>query len=137
MRAVDQWLVEAPIAADFSARLKWESFFQFIFDPKIELTVGDFQLMYKFGHLEPRSKLIQPPNVTVDPLPFAFKEARSLDASQIRGRVTIRGGDQFETAGDPTVSSRTQTSWTSPVAWSETFTRSRATYRSAMRCSSS
>ncbi|HSO01728.1 MAG TPA: hypothetical protein VLS46_04325, partial [Gaiellaceae bacterium] len=95
--------VEAPIAANFSARLMFESFFQFIFNPKIEITVGDFQLMYRFGHLEPRSKLIQPPDVTVDPLPFAFKEARSLDASQIQGRVTIRGGDQFETAGDTVV----------------------------------
>ena len=88
--------------ANVSARAKY-SFFSFLFDPKIEVTFGTLTINRTVGHLVSRTALIQPPDVTVDPPPIAVKEPRSLDASQIRGRLTIIGGDQFEDAGDVVV----------------------------------
>ena len=85
--------------ANVSARAKY-SFFNFLFNPKIEVTLGTFRIEKRIGRLVARTALIQPPDVTVDPPPIAVKEPRSLDASQIRGRLTIIGGDQFEDAGD-------------------------------------
>jgi hypothetical protein len=65
--------------------------------------VFNLDVDYRIGRYEARTKLIQPAPVTVDPAPFAFKEARSLDAASILGRLTIVGGDQFEDAGDRVV----------------------------------
>ena len=64
---------------------------------------SNFKLSYQVGHLEARSRLIQPPSVTVDPLPFAFLAQPSLDASAIKGRLTIKGGDLYESSGDTVI----------------------------------
>ena len=42
---------------------------------------------------------MQPPKTTVDPQPFALDAGRNLDVSKILNRLTIRGGDQFESDG--------------------------------------
>ncbi|MFC1533492.1 hypothetical protein ACFL7M_09040, partial [Thermodesulfobacteriota bacterium] len=81
------------------ARVRFH-FFWWWFGTKVQITVDNFVIDYSIGHLESRSKLVQPPDVIVDPPAFAFKEARSFDASKILGRLTIKGGDQFETDGD-------------------------------------
>ena len=65
--------------------------------------VSTFRLSYQVGHLEARSRLIQPPSVTVDPLPFAFLAQPVTDASAISGRLTIKGGDLYETSGDTVI----------------------------------
>src|SRR5262249_36750084 len=69
----------------------------------VEIRIGSFVVTYKIGHYEERTKLVQPAPVTVDPLPFAFKADRSLDISKIGRRLTIRGGDGFETSGDTVI----------------------------------
>src|SRR5262249_61640201 len=43
------------------------------------------------------------PSVTVDPLPFAFLAQPSHDGAAIGGRLTIKGGDLYETAGDKVI----------------------------------
>ena len=95
--------MSAPTVGDIEARLRYDNFFSLIFDPRVQVSIGSFELKYSIGHLEERSKLIQPPNVEVDPLPFAFKAEPVYDAAAIRSRLIIQGGDQFETAGDRVV----------------------------------
>ena len=95
--------VDALDVGTFSARLRFDSFFSFLFDPRVYVSVDTLTLRYRIGSLEPRTKLVQPAPVTVDPLPFGFDAGRSLDVSKILNRLTIRGGDQFETAGDKVV----------------------------------
>ena len=34
------------------------------------------------------------------PPPFAFEATPSMDAKDVKGQVVIKGGEQFETAGD-------------------------------------
>src|SRR6185312_2234393 len=92
-------LVTTTSLSGFSARLRYDNFFSFIFSPKVEITISDFDVQYQFGHLEPRSRLIQPPSITVDPLPFAFHADPVYDLNAIQGRLIIVGGDQFESAG--------------------------------------
>ena len=89
--------------ASITARNRF-GFFSFLIGiGKVEITVGSMDVTYGFGRWEKRSQKIQPPPITVDPEPFAFKAPRNLDASKILGRLTIRGGDQFETAGDKVI----------------------------------
>ncbi len=95
--------VDALDVGTFSARLRFDSFFSFLFDPRVYVSVDTLTLRYRIGSLEPRTKQVQPAPVTVDPLPFGFDAGRSLDVSRILNRLTIRGGDQFETAGDKVV----------------------------------
>ena len=82
-------------AANFSASYVWNPFTWFFgIIPAVQVTVGTFQLDYKFGHLEPVFATIQPPAVTVNPAPFAFLAPASLNASQVKGQLVIEGGDQ-------------------------------------------
>ena len=78
-------------------------FFFWWFNPYIDITIPHLQVDYTFGHLVPNSKKIQPPPVTVDPPPFAFTAPPSLDANEVKGQVIIKGGNQFESAGDTVV----------------------------------
>src|SRR5262245_47649122 len=48
----------------------------------------------------PAPRTVTPPPVTVDPPAFAFKIPAPADLTGIRGRVTIDGGDTFESSGD-------------------------------------
>ncbi len=72
----------------------------FIFDASIELTIPDLTFSYEVGALVPREQVVQPAKVTLDPPPFAFSATGIFDVSQIRGRLIVVGGDQFENAGD-------------------------------------
>ena len=85
---------------NISARLVWNPFDFGLLPAVLWSTLGSFVLDYKFGHLVAQTATIQPPAITVDPAPFAFLAAPSLDASQIRGQLVIEGGSQFETNGD-------------------------------------
>lgn len=58
---------------------------------------------YEVGRLEARTKLVQPPSITVDPPTFVFKPEGVRNLAGIRGKLTIEGGDQFEDAGDRVV----------------------------------
>src|SRR5665213_4538267 len=72
-------------AGNYSAYLAYSPWY-FGLIPDIRLTVSNFQLDYKFGHLVPVFATIQPPSVTVDPAPFAFLAAPSLNASPALGQ---------------------------------------------------
>ena len=95
--------VEATDVGTFSFRLRYDFLFAFLFAPAVEVRLSNLRLRYRIGTLEPRSKQVQPQPITVDPLPFAFDAPRSLDVRKILNRLTIRGGDQFESAGDTVV----------------------------------
>ena len=89
--------VSLSAAANFSASYVWDPFTWFFgIIPAVQVTVGTFQLDYKFGHLEPVFATIQPPAVTVDPAPFAFlarAEPRRLAGegpARDRGRQPVR-----------------------------------------------
>ena len=92
-------LLELTEVGGITARPRWNFFFSFLFDPTIEVTVSTLRLNLKIGRMEPRTQLVQPPKTIVDPQPFALDAGRNLDISKILNRLTIRGGDQFETAG--------------------------------------
>ena len=91
--------IDNVVISDISIVLKHDFFFSFLFLPRFEIT-ATLRIDYRLGTLEPRSKLIQPAPVQVDPPAFAFKEAASFDGQKIAGRLTIVGGDQFEDGGD-------------------------------------
>ena len=92
-------LLELTEVGGITARPRWNFFFSFLFDPTIEVTVSTLRLNLKIGRMEERTQLVQPPKTIVDPQPFALDAGRNLDISKILNRLTIRGGDQFETAG--------------------------------------
>ena len=52
------------------------------------------------GQVLPPLRTVVPPLVQVDPPPFAFKQDAVFDMTGIRGRITIDGGEGFESAGD-------------------------------------
>ncbi|MHC4396737.1 MAG: hypothetical protein ACYS1A_13895 [Planctomycetota bacterium] len=81
-------------------RFKYDHFWWWFFSPKIEITVATFNINFSIGHLEAREKVVQPPPVIVDPPPFLFKAPGVFDISDIRGKLTIQGGEQYETNGD-------------------------------------
>ena len=83
--------------------LRWSFLWGGFLLPQVQVNVGSFGLRTRVQRLVPVTKLVQPAPITVDPLPYGFDAPRSLDASRILGRLTIRGGDQFEGAGDKVV----------------------------------
>ena len=46
--------VDAPASAAITARLRYDIFFAFLFDPRVEVTIGNFELRTGSGTLEPR-----------------------------------------------------------------------------------
>lgn len=60
----------------------------------------DFEINFSIGRLVQKTKVITPPPVTVDPPLFVFKAEGSNNVSDIKGRLTIKGGDQYEDSGD-------------------------------------
>ncbi len=84
----------------WSLRYDW---FWWWLNPTVEIRVADFDISFGIGHLETREKVVQPPPVIVDPEPFLFKAPGSFDISDIKGKLTIVGGDQYETDGDTVI----------------------------------
>jgi hypothetical protein len=62
---------------------------------------SNLKVSYERGVLVPTpASSLQPPAVTVDPPPFAFKEPAKFTVEEIKGRVVVQGGNAFEDGGD-------------------------------------
>ena len=55
------------------------------------------------SQLVPDTSVIQPPSVTVTPAPVIIAAPPSVDASQVKSKLVVIGGDDFETNGDTVV----------------------------------
>ena len=70
---------------------------------RVVVTLQNLEVSYERGRLVTNTATVQPPTVTIDPVPFAFKQPAKFDISDIRGRVIIDGGRQFEDSGDTVI----------------------------------
>ena len=128
-RALDAWEEYFPIleidaiyVSGATWQLRWDFFLPFLFDRSVDVHASSLRVDYRIGRLEPRSKIVQPSPVEVDPPAFAFKGDDSTDGTdndgdgqideagenvrnvaRIAGRLKIVGGDQFPTLGDRVV----------------------------------
>ena len=98
--SIHQAVVDALNQADINVQetQRWGWFF-FAYT-RVQVAVNNLLLNYEIGHLEQRSKIVQAPSITVDPPMFAFKAEANYDLSKIKGKITIKGGDAYESAGD-------------------------------------
>jgi hypothetical protein len=82
---------------EINSRLKWNFF---IPSTVIEVRVRSFSINYQIGHLEARTRLVQPPSITVDQPTFVFQADGVNNLAGIQGKLRINGGDLFEDTGD-------------------------------------
>jgi Ca2+-binding RTX toxin-like protein len=76
----------------------------FWFDDRVSISFDMPAFTYRIGEeFLPPPRIIQPAEVTVDPPAFAYKLDGVFDIKDIQGKLTIDGGDTFETLGDKLV----------------------------------
>ena len=71
--------------------------------PHVNVTFFGLQVSYTIPIITFVTRTIQPPPITVTPAPVAIIAPPSVDASQVKSRVIIQGGNDFETKGDTVV----------------------------------
>ena len=73
-----------------------------IFDPYVLIDVSNVTVTYTTKSYVTTTTLIQPPPVTITPAPVIV-DAAGVDASQVRSKLVIEGGDDFQTSGDTVI----------------------------------
>ena len=86
-----------------SVSYDWNIFDFFDLLPSVTVTLSGVQVSYQVPTIRIFQRQIQPPPVTITPAPVALMAPPSLDASQVKSRVIILGGNDFETNGDTVV----------------------------------
>ena len=86
-----------------SVSYDWDIFDFFDLLPSVTVTLSGVQVSYQVPTIRIFQRQIQPPPVTITPAPVALMAPPSLDASQVKSRVIILGGNDFETNGDTVV----------------------------------
>ncbi len=89
--------------AGLSVSYDWNVFDFFNLLPGVTVTLSGVQVSYQIPTIRFVSRQIQPPPVTITPAPVALMASPSLDASKVRSRVIILGGNDYETNGDTVV----------------------------------
>ena len=95
--------LESVAYGSLSWRYVPDFFWPWLYDETVEITIESFQITYSTGELQQVTRVVTPPPVVVDPPAYVFKRPRTFDISRIRGRLTIQGGDQYETQGDTVI----------------------------------
>ena len=86
-----------------SVSYDWNIFDFFDLLPSVTVTLSGVQVSYQVPTIRIFQRQIQPPPVTITPAPVALMAPPSLDASLVKSRVIILGGNDFETNGDTVV----------------------------------
>ena len=76
----------------------------FWFDERVSISFDMPAFTYRIGNeVLPPPRTVQPAEITVDPPAFAYKIDGVFDIRDIQGKLTIDGGEAFETLGDKLV----------------------------------